>query len=143
MCTGEPFSATWAGCGGTTRSGGQGHCGGQVSWVGVKFFRYPRPVLYLAFACNEHVEQLDVARPIDDSDRAEIERRHERHRLVVVDGHPYEPEPPLAPARRRAPGSIRRVATARAGQAGESPHSEARRAAGDDDPRGFEAVIHV
>ena len=73
-----------------------GPCGGPVSWVGVRFYRYPRPELYLAFTCDEHIEQLDVARPIDDSGRAEIERRRERHRRVVVDGHPFEPEPPLA-----------------------------------------------
>lgn len=34
MCTGAPFSPTWAGCGGTAVSSSEGHCDGPVSWVG-------------------------------------------------------------------------------------------------------------
>jgi hypothetical protein len=94
----EPFAARRAGCGGKASRGAQGHCGGVVTWVGVVFFPYPRPVLYRAFACDEHVELLDVARPLDDAGRAELERRRQRQRQrrVVVDRCPHEPEQPLA-----------------------------------------------
>lgn len=34
-----------------------------------------RPTVWLAFSCAEHVEHLDVARPLTDRDRAEMARR--------------------------------------------------------------------
>jgi hypothetical protein len=37
-----------------------------------------------------------VARPVDDDSRAEMERRREQCRRVVVDKQPYEREPPRA-----------------------------------------------
>ena len=40
-----------------------------------------------------------TARPLDDDGRAELERRRERLRLVIVEDQRYEPEPPLATGR--------------------------------------------
>jgi hypothetical protein len=61
------------------------------------FFPYPRPgELCLGFACDAHRDHLDVARPLDDDGRAELERRRERDRRVLVDKQPYVPDPPLA-----------------------------------------------
>ena len=63
----------------------------------MKWFPYPRPgELVLAFACDAHLGDLDVARPLDDRGRAELERRRERDRRVLVDKEPERKDPPLA-----------------------------------------------
>lgn len=95
-----PFAASRVGCGGAalaTISTGGSPCPARPTWVGVKWFPYPRPgELCLGFACDAHRDQLDVARPLDDEARAELERRRERDRRVLVDKQPERKDPPLA-----------------------------------------------
>ena len=107
---GEPFAPRHYGCGGRAI---KGHCGGRVTWVGVKFYPQP-PRLFRAFACDEHVWQLDVARPLDDEGAAQLAARRERHRLVVDEHQPYAPEPPLGEGQ----DAVRMLAEARAWAAG-------------------------
>jgi hypothetical protein len=60
----EPFQAGHAGCGGYAGAG-LGHCNRVATWVGVAYFPYDRK-LCLGFACDEHHDLLDAARPLDD-----------------------------------------------------------------------------
>jgi hypothetical protein len=102
---GEPFAPSWAGCGGY---GVKGQCNTMPTWDGLVYFPHPR-TLYRAFACDDHRAGLEVARPLDDDGRAELDRRRERLRLVLVEKQPYEREPPLAAGR----DAVERLAHAR------------------------------
>lgn len=70
-------------------------CGRPVVAAGPVFYPYPHPQTWLGFACAEHVGQLEVARPLTDSDRAVLARRSARHR----DPGPVPEEVPLATGR--------------------------------------------
>ena len=92
---GEPFSPDLPGCGGFA---GSGLCNASPTWYGQAYFPQHRR-LWRAFACNEHKALLDVARPLDDDGRAELERRRERRHRVIVLHERYLPEEPLATGR--------------------------------------------
>lgn len=64
-------------------------CPAPVVAAGLVFYERPRPAVWLAFACPEHVEHLTAARSLLDRDRAEITRRRT----------PGEPVGPLAVVR--------------------------------------------
>ncbi|MGD9697342.1 MAG: hypothetical protein AB7V42_16985 [Thermoleophilia bacterium] len=67
-------------------------------WAGVVYFRYPRPALWWAFACDGHVECLHAPRRLLDRDRAELARRGEQRALAMA-GRAYERSAPLAVGR--------------------------------------------
>lgn len=95
-----PFEASAAGCGGYVSgvTTSPGSCHARPVWAGVVYFRYPRPVLWWAFACDEHVECLHAPRRLLDRDRAELARRRAQRALGLA-GRPYERTVPLAVGR--------------------------------------------
>lgn len=102
---GEPFFPTRASCGG---QGGRGHCGTAPTWDGFAYFPHSRN-LYRSFACDDHLDCLAVARPLDASSRSEMERRRERDRLVIDEKQPVRKDPPFATGR----DALARLAAAR------------------------------
>jgi hypothetical protein len=50
-------------------------CPAPVVAAGLVLYEQPRPTVWWAFACPDHIEHLTAARPLLDRDRAEITRR--------------------------------------------------------------------
>ena len=74
-------------------------CGRPVVAAGPVFYPYPHPQTWLGFACAQHVGQLEVARPLTDSDRAVLARRSARHHNHRPDPGQEHEEAPLATGR--------------------------------------------
>lgn len=95
-----PFAAQRAGCGAAAISSGitgPSPCPHPPTWAGLVYFPYPRPgETRWAFTCDHHRDHLTAPRRLLDRDRAELARRRERERAVLVDHARYVPDEPLA-----------------------------------------------
>lgn len=78
--------------------GGQGpvHCGADPTRAGLWFAAHGRTV-WLAFACDQHADDLIAARPLLPRDRDALNRRRDKRRTELA-GHRWagEQEGPLA-----------------------------------------------
>jgi hypothetical protein len=66
-------------------------CHRSPTYAGLAFFEYPRPRVWLVFACDEHFGQLIAARRMLERDRAELARRAARRQRVLEEKAPLEP----------------------------------------------------
>jgi hypothetical protein len=66
-------------------------CHRAPTHAGLAFFEYPRPRVWLVFACDEHRDELIAARRMLDRDRAELARRAARRRRVLEEKAPVAP----------------------------------------------------
>lgn len=72
-----PWQPDRGGCGAGVRRGeGQWTtCDGRALWAGTKRFRHTPRDVWLTFACDRHVDQIDNPRALTLDDRREIEHR--------------------------------------------------------------------
>lgn len=95
---GGPLAASRGGCAAAAYGfGGAPHqCPGRVEWTGLVWFESPAPgEVWKAFACDGHRDQLVAARPLEDRDRVELQRRRDKHQ-AGLEGRPWAPDRPLA-----------------------------------------------
>jgi hypothetical protein len=93
----ESFEPGRDACGGFVRGSAytsRGACTRPPTWVGLIFYE-PPPRVWRAYACDEHRDQLDVSRPLEPRDEADLEARRDRARRARA-GEPAIQEQPLA-----------------------------------------------
>lgn len=102
------FQWTAAGCGGYLRQPRREPevCKQPPTWVGIIYQDHPRPSVSRGFACDEHRDHLDVARPITEHDESELRRRRGGERPVPM-AVGREAKEVIAAARRWAAGQDR------------------------------------
>ena len=101
----EPVPVPWTlgepGCGAARQTGPAGSfrsCGGRPSCAGVKLHRSPirrQLECWLVFACAEHVDEIDAARPLLERDEAVRQVWLEQRRRALA-GRRWEPPKPLS-----------------------------------------------
>ncbi|MBC3189978.1 hypothetical protein H7X46_02735 [Pseudonocardia sp. C8] len=94
----EPFYVAGSGCGARVSGfgGPPGRCTGGATYAGVVMFATEqKQMLWLAFACAEHADQLDAPRRMLPRDEAARDERH-RNEQAARSGRPYTRPQPLA-----------------------------------------------
>jgi hypothetical protein len=106
-----PWRVGTSGCGAYATAGFAGtprQCTGAVRYAGLRVGGQPLEA-WLAFACDQHREELDAPRQLLDCDRAVLADWQERERRALA-GKGWDPPQPLAV------GSAARELVRRAGE---------------------------